>query len=47
MNEKGDSLAGATVTVCRIKLATTTDENSYFILAEVEDNAMLLVGSVG
>jgi TonB-linked SusC/RagA family outer membrane protein len=47
MNEKGDALAGATVTVRKTDLSTTTDEAGIFQLSEIEEDAVLVVSSVG
>lgn len=47
MSEKGDALAGATVTVRRSDMSTTTDESGFFTLTEIEDDAVLVVSSVG
>ena len=47
LNEKGDPLAGATITVRRSDMSTTTDESGYFNLSEIEDDAVLVVSSVG
>jgi|GEM_PF-768552 len=47
LNEKGDALAGATITVRRSEMSTTTDESGYFNLSEIEDDAVLVVSSVG
>lgn len=47
LNEKGDPLAGATITVRRSDMSTTTDEEGYFALTEIEEDAVLVVSSVG
>lgn len=47
LNEKGDPLAGATITVRRSDMSTTTDESGYFNLSDIEDDAVLIVSSVG
>ena len=47
MNEKGDPLAGATIMVRRSDMNTTTDEGGWFTLSEIEDDAVLIVSSVG
>lgn len=47
LSEKGDPLAGATITVRRSDMSTTTDEDGYFALTEIEEDAVLLVSSVG
>lgn len=47
MNEKGDPLAGATIMVRRSEMNTTTDEGGWFTLSEIEDDAVLIVSSVG
>lgn len=47
MNEKGEPLAGATITVRRTDMNTTTDHEGYFSLTEVEEDAVLVVSSVG
>lgn len=47
LNEKGDALAGATITVRRSDMSTTTDESGYFNLSDIEDDAVLVVSSVG
>lgn len=47
VNEKGEPLAGATITVRRTDMNTTTDHEGYFSLTEVEEDAVLVVSSVG
>lgn len=47
LNEKGDPLAGATITVRRSDMSTTTDGEGYFSLSEIEEDAVLVVSSVG
>ncbi|AXY75213.1 SusC/RagA family TonB-linked outer membrane protein [Paraflavitalea soli] len=47
MNEKGDPLPGATITVRRSDMTTTTDWDGYFNLSEIEDDAVLVISSVG
>lgn len=47
INEKGEPLAGATITVRRTDMSTTTDNEGYFSLTEVEEDAVLVVSSVG
>ncbi|MBO9565444.1 MAG: SusC/RagA family TonB-linked outer membrane protein [Niastella sp.] len=47
MNEKGDPLPGATVIVRRTEMSTTTDGEGYFSLSEIEEDAVLVVSSVG
>ena len=43
LNEKGDPLPGATVTVRRSDMSTTTDGEGYFSLSEIEEDAVLVV----
>lgn len=47
LNEKGEPLAGATITVRRTDMSAITDHEGYFSLTEVEEDAVLVVSSVG
>jgi TonB-linked SusC/RagA family outer membrane protein len=47
LNEKGDPLAGATITVRRSDMSTTTDGEGYFTLSEIEEDAILVISSIG
>ncbi|MGN6532520.1 MAG: carboxypeptidase-like regulatory domain-containing protein, partial [Ginsengibacter sp.] len=46
VNEKGESLAGATVAVKGTRTATATDDNGEFILKNVDENAVLVISGV-
>lgn len=46
MNEKGEALAGVTVTVKGKNVATSTDENGEFSIQTVDEDAVLVFSSV-
>jgi TonB-linked SusC/RagA family outer membrane protein len=47
MNEKGEALAGATILVRRTDMSTMTDVEGGFTLDNIEEDATLVVSSVG
>jgi TonB-dependent starch-binding outer membrane protein SusC len=46
VNEKGEPVEGATVSVKGTKNITSTDNNGYFILKGVEENAVLVITGI-
>jgi len=46
VNEKGEAISGATVSVKGTNKLTTTNENGEFFLTQVNDNAVLLVSHI-
>jgi TonB-linked SusC/RagA family outer membrane protein len=46
VNEKGEPIAGATITVKGTKNATSTDANGHFILKGLDENATLVITGV-
>jgi len=47
VDESGEPIVGANVTIKGTSQGTATDENGYFSLAVIDENAVILVSSIG